>query len=50
MKEDNFVEVNVDDTSFVEIESLVDDTAQLAAEAVCPCGCGMCICCTDVED
>lgn len=34
-------ERNVQDISFVEIETLVD--AELSAEAVCPCGCGMCI-------
>lgn len=34
MKETNF---DVQDTTFVEIESLVDDT-QLSAEAVCACG------------
>lgn len=26
---------------FVEIDVLVDDAAELAAEAVCACGCGM---------
>lgn len=29
------------DIGFVEIETLVD--TELAAEAVCPCGCVMCI-------
>jgi hypothetical protein len=27
--------------TFVEIEVLIDDAAELAAEAVCACGCGM---------
>lgn len=49
MEETNFVEVDIQDTSFVEIDALVDDTAELAAESVCPCGCGMCICCTELE-
>ncbi|MFY9826383.1 MAG: hypothetical protein WAM82_33780 [Thermoanaerobaculia bacterium] len=28
--------------TFVEIDVLVDDAAELAAEAVCACSCGMC--------
>lgn len=28
--------------TFVEIDVLIDDAAELAAEAVCACGCGMC--------
>jgi hypothetical protein len=27
--------------NFVEIEVLIDDAAELAAEAICACGCGM---------
>jgi hypothetical protein len=27
--------------TFVEIEVLIDDAAELAAEAICACGCGM---------
>jgi len=27
--------------TFVEIDALIDDAAELAAEAVCACGCGM---------
>lgn len=42
MEETNFVEV--DDASFVEIDALVDDTAELSAEAMCACGCRMCFC------
>lgn len=26
---------------FVEIDVLIDDAAELAAEAICACGCGM---------
>jgi len=44
MEETNFVEVDVQEASFVEIESLVDDTAELSAEALCACGCGMGFC------
>lgn len=28
--------------NFVEVEVLIDDAAELAAQAVCPCGTGMC--------
>lgn len=28
--------------TFVEIDVLIDDAAELAAEAICACGCGMC--------
>jgi hypothetical protein len=28
--------------TFVEIDVLIDDAAELAAEAVCACSCGMC--------
>lgn len=34
--------------AFVEIDA-IDVAAELAAEAVCACGCGMCICCTVPE-
>jgi hypothetical protein len=44
MEETNFVETDVQDTSFVEIEGLVDDAAELSAEAICACGCGMGFC------
>jgi hypothetical protein len=44
MEETNFVEIDVQDTSFVEIEGLVDDAADLSAEAICACGCGMGFC------
>ena len=43
MEETNFVEIDVQDTSFVEIEAL-DDAAELSAEAICACGCGMGFC------
>jgi hypothetical protein len=36
-------EINIQDVSFVEIETL-DSAAELTAESVCACGCGMCIC------
>ena len=36
-------ENNVQDTNFVEIDALVDDAAELSAEAVCACGCRMCL-------
>jgi hypothetical protein len=44
MEETNFVEIDVQEESFVEIEGLVDDTAELSAEALCACGCGMGLC------
>jgi hypothetical protein len=34
----------MEQNKFVEIEPLVDATAELAAEAVCACGCVMCFC------
>lgn len=37
MNESNFVNIDAQDLTFVEVESLVDDT-QLSAEAVCACG------------
>jgi hypothetical protein len=37
MNETNFIDVDVQDLTFVEVENLVDDT-QLSAEAVCACG------------
>ena len=37
MNENNFNDIDVQDLTFVEVESLVDDT-QLSAEAVCACG------------
>ena len=43
-----YVEVDAQDESFVEIEAL-DGAAELAAEAVCACGCGMCICCISAD-
>lgn len=30
--------------NFAEVDVLVDDAAELAAEAVCACGCGMGFC------
>jgi len=45
MEENNFVEFDVQDTGFVEIDTL-DDAAELAAQSVCACGCSMCICCS----
>ncbi len=36
--------VDVQDAIFVEVDAL-DDAAELAAEAVCACGCSMCYCC-----
>jgi hypothetical protein len=33
----------MEDKVFVEIDVLNDDAAELAAEAVCACGCVMCI-------
>ncbi len=48
MEETNF-EVDVQDTNFVEIDTL-DDAAELAARADCACGCAMCICCRALED
>ena len=44
MEETNFVEIDVQDAEFVEIEGLVDDSAETAAEAICACGCGMGFC------
>ena len=41
MEETNLVEIDVQDTSFVEIDAIVDDAEQ-SAEAVCACGCYMC--------
>jgi hypothetical protein len=35
----------MENETFVEIEVLTDDAAELAAEAVCACGGGMCSCC-----
>ncbi len=29
--------------NFMEVEILTDDAAELSADAVCACGCGMCI-------
>ena len=29
---------------FIEIEKLNEESEELVAEAVCPCGCGMCFC------
>jgi predicted amidohydrolase len=46
MNEQTFTEVAIDDTKFVEIDTLDVD---MAAEAVCACGCGMCICCVNPE-
>jgi hypothetical protein len=45
MEDANFVEVDAQDQSFIEIEALVEDT-QLSAESVCACGIptGMCSC------
>lgn len=37
------------DMNFVEIDVLADDAAELAAEAVCACGCGMCCNCISTE-
>jgi hypothetical protein len=28
----------------IQIEKLNEESEELAAEAVCPCGCGMCFC------
>jgi hypothetical protein len=35
---------------FIQIEKLNEESEELVAEAVCPCGCGMCFCiaCIDV--
>lgn len=38
---------HVDAEIFLEIETLVDTAAELAAEAVCPCHSGMSCCCCD---
>ena len=32
---------SMNNETFVEIDVLIDDAAELAAEAVCACGCGM---------
>jgi hypothetical protein len=48
MNETNFVEVDIRDANFVQIDAL-DGAAELAAEAVCACGCGMCICCQTLD-
>jgi hypothetical protein len=44
MKENILVETDAQETNFVEIEVLVDDTAELSAEMICACGCGMGFC------
>jgi hypothetical protein len=31
----------MENETFVQIEVLIDDAAELAAEAICACGCGM---------
>jgi hypothetical protein len=51
MEENNFVEVDAEDLSFLDIESLVEDT-QLSAESVCACGSagGMCSCGSCLEN
>jgi hypothetical protein len=38
------------ENKFVEIEPLVDATAELAAEAVCACGCHMCLTIPPIEE
>lgn len=35
----------MENETFVEIDVLTDDAAELAAEVVCACGFGMCSCC-----
>ena len=35
--------------TFVEIDVLIDGASELAAEAICACGCGMTCCCVATE-
>ncbi len=44
------VDRTMENNKFVEIEPLVDATAELAAEAVCACGSGMCLTIPPIED
>jgi hypothetical protein len=44
MEETNLVQADVQDTTFVEIDVLADDAAELSAEAICACGCRMGFC------
>jgi hypothetical protein len=41
MDELNLAQSDALDTDFVEIDVLTDDAAELSAEAICACGCGM---------
>ena len=41
MDELNLAQFDAQDGSFVEIDVLTDDAAELSAEAICACGCGM---------
>lgn len=44
MEETNLVQIDVQDATFVEIDVLADDAAELSAEAICACGCRMGFC------
>jgi hypothetical protein len=46
MDEMNLTPVETLDSTFVEIDVLADDAAELSAEAICACGCGMGACIT----
>ena len=40
----------MENETFVEIEVLIDGASEMAAEAVCACGCGMTCCCLATDD